>query len=157
MFLLFSKQGLYAVYECLHVLSAWLEDCSQDSKKDSEEGIYSPSVYLSVKNSYIFFGLANTNGTVPQPLLNDPALQFAPVAITSIILAKFADGPHGPGDLVMAFKLIACSLHKLYSMPVSENSQCKKRNFDHKDGIQPWFVSFLLTVFTEVCVDSCCA
>ncbi len=62
--------------------------------------MYSPNVYLNLKNGYIFFGLANTNGTVPQPLLHDPSLHFAPVAITSFILARFSDGPMGPGDLV---------------------------------------------------------
>lgn len=87
------------------LLKAWLEDCSQNSKKDIEERVYSPYVYLPVgQNSYTFLGLVNTNGTVPQPLFNDPALKFAPVAILFMMLARFSDGPDGPVDLVMTFK-----------------------------------------------------
>eukprot|EP00884_Botryococcus_braunii_P010019 jgi/Botrbrau1/19018/Bobra.0100s0050.1 len=74
---------------------------NQGLQKVSDERVYSPSLYLPLKNGYIWFGLANTNGTVPQPLLQDPALIFAPVAVTSVIIVRFADGPKGPGDLVL--------------------------------------------------------
>eukprot|EP00884_Botryococcus_braunii_P010028 jgi/Botrbrau1/19026/Bobra.0100s0056.2 len=62
---------------------------------------YSPYIYLSVWDGYIFFGHGNTNGTVPQPLLHDPALKFAPDVITTIEIARFSKGPLGPGDLIL--------------------------------------------------------
>eukprot|EP00884_Botryococcus_braunii_P010022 jgi/Botrbrau1/19020/Bobra.0100s0051.2 len=77
--------------------------CNQVQNESSEffgEREYSPSVYLTIGSGYIFFGLTNTNGTVTQSLLHDPALRFPPVAITSIIIARFTEGPFGAADLV---------------------------------------------------------
>jgi hypothetical protein len=57
-------------------------------------------MYLDVSNGYWFFGLTNTNGSVPirDP---DPDMTFnIIIAITSIIISRFLNGPLGPFDFV---------------------------------------------------------
>ncbi len=74
-------------------------------EEGDEEVEYSPYIDLTARDGYIFFGLANTNGSVPQPLLHDPEPKFPPVAITTFLIARFSEGPLGPGDLVRTWKL----------------------------------------------------
>eukprot|EP00884_Botryococcus_braunii_P016457 jgi/Botrbrau1/3495/Bobra.341_2s0025.1 len=64
------------------------------------ERIYRPSIYLDILDGYWFFGFTNTNGSVPMrdP---DPEMTFNKVAITSIIISRFLDGPLGPFDYVV--------------------------------------------------------
>ncbi len=68
----------------------------------SGEGMYSPSIYLTATDGYAFFGLSNTNGNPPQ-ILADPALRFPPVAVTSLLMGRFKDGPLGDLDYVRYF------------------------------------------------------
>ncbi len=72
----------------------------QAHEEGGEEREFSPYTYLTAKDGYIFFGITTTNGTVPQPLLQDPAFRFAPVALTTFMIGRFSEGPLGPGDLV---------------------------------------------------------
>eukprot|EP00884_Botryococcus_braunii_P016436 jgi/Botrbrau1/3476/Bobra.341_2s0008.1 len=61
------------------------------------EDVYRPSFYLESTNGYFFLGLTNTNGSVPT-IVPDPAVKFDKVAITSVLISRFSQGPLGPFD-----------------------------------------------------------
>ncbi len=65
------------------------------------ERIYRPSMYMDASDGYWFFGITNTNGSVP--MMNpdpDPDMTFNKIAITSVVIARFLEGPLGPFDYV---------------------------------------------------------
>jgi hypothetical protein len=72
------------------------------------EQIYRPSEYLDILDGYFFVGITSTNGSVPMrdP---DPDITFNKLAITSIIIARFLNGPLGPFDYVRPFICISFS------------------------------------------------
>jgi hypothetical protein len=56
-------------------------------------------MFLDVADGYWFYGITSTNGSVP--MMNpDPEMTFNKIAITSILIARFLNGPLGPFDYV---------------------------------------------------------
>eukprot|EP00884_Botryococcus_braunii_P016444 jgi/Botrbrau1/3483/Bobra.341_2s0014.1 len=68
--------------------------------EQSSERIYRPSLYLEVADAYWFAGIANTNGSVPM-MVPDPEMTFNKIAITSLMIARFKNGPLGDFDWVV--------------------------------------------------------
>eukprot|EP00884_Botryococcus_braunii_P016454 jgi/Botrbrau1/3492/Bobra.341_2s0022.1 len=64
------------------------------------ERMYRPSMFLNASGGYLFFGITNTNGSVPM-MVPDPEMTFNKIAITSLMIAKFQNGPLGPFDYVV--------------------------------------------------------
>jgi hypothetical protein len=71
----------------------------ENKTKRSAERIYRPSIYLDVSDGYWFWGLTNTNGSVPM-MTPDPEMTFNKIAITSLLIGRFSNGPLGPFDYV---------------------------------------------------------
>jgi hypothetical protein len=93
----------------------------QAQNKLEEERNYSPYIPLTAEDGYLFFGLANTNVTVPQPLLRDPSLNYGPTEATTFMIARFSESPVGPVDLVWppgftCYHLFANSLRRMLEM-----------------------------------------
>eukprot|EP00884_Botryococcus_braunii_P016446 jgi/Botrbrau1/3485/Bobra.341_2s0016.1 len=65
----------------------------------SSERIYRKSMYLDASDGYWFMGITNTNGSVPM-MVPDPDMTFNKIAITSLMIARFQNGPLGPFDWV---------------------------------------------------------
>eukprot|EP00884_Botryococcus_braunii_P016442 jgi/Botrbrau1/3481/Bobra.341_2s0012.2 len=57
-------------------------------------------MYLDASDGYWFAGIANTNGSVPM-MAPDPELTFNKIAITSLMIGRFQNGPLGPFDWVV--------------------------------------------------------
>lgn len=56
---------------------------------------------MTSDDGYWFFGLANLNGDPPRILDSpDPAITYPPVAINSLLMARFKEGPLGDLDYV---------------------------------------------------------
>ncbi len=72
---------------------------TEPKTEGTAESIYRPSMYLNASGGYWFFGITNTNGSVPM-MVPDPEMTFNKIAITSLMIARFLNGPLGPFDYV---------------------------------------------------------
>eukprot|EP00884_Botryococcus_braunii_P016437 jgi/Botrbrau1/3477/Bobra.341_2s0009.1 len=100
------------------------------------ESVYRPSMYMDASGGYWFFGITNTNGSVPMMHPDpDPDMTFNKIAITSIVIARFLNGPLGPFDYVIF--LVQSDLtynNKTYSSAIPTFSWASNAAYCGPDG-----------------------